>query len=66
MKIDLSRECYSGSHIKELLLVSLPVFLVWVIGFPLFILRLLVKYKHKLNDTDHIIKFGIFYIGLTD
>jgi len=43
-----------------------PIIVIWVIGFPLFIFRLLSKNKDNLGDKDLIIKYGLFYIGLTD
>lgn len=44
----------------------MPIIVIWVIGFPLFIFRLLSKNKDNLGDKDLIIKYGLFYIGLTD
>ena len=44
----------------------MPVIIIWVIGFPLFVFRMLYKKRKDLDDKDMIIKYGLFYIGLSD
>jgi hypothetical protein len=52
-------------------LLILPVILIWTIGFPVVTTYVLWKLKKgpkekDLNSLDNVIKYGLFYIGLTD
>ena len=40
--------------------------IIWVIVYPLFIFIVLRRNKDKLADTDMLVKYGIYYVGLTD
>ena len=40
--------------------------LVWILGFPIFLLIVLFRHRHKLDNKELIIKYGLFFIGLTD
>jgi len=59
-------ECYTKEHYMILLKYGAPILIVWVVGFPALIFYLLYMHRHSLDDKDTIIKYGIFYIGLTD
>jgi hypothetical protein len=48
------------------LAIGLTFILIWVIGFPVLIFIILMKNKHKLNDPDFIVQYGLFFVGLTD
>jgi hypothetical protein len=39
---------------------------IWVIGFPVLTLWKLYKERKHLDKEDNIIKYGLFYIGLSD
>jgi len=63
---DINIECYTQEHYMILIKYVMPIMVVWVLGFPLMILYLLFKHRDKLDDKDTIIKYGIYYIGLTN
>jgi len=63
---DVAIECYTREHYLVLLEYVLPVFLVWVVGMPLGIFLILCRKRKTLDDRNTIIKYGLFYIGLTD
>jgi len=44
----------------------LPIFLIWVLGFPAITYYLLKRNKQKLNEKNTLILYGLFYVGLTD
>jgi hypothetical protein len=48
------------------LFIGIPIVLVWVIGFPLYITLTLWQKRKELDKMENIIKFGLFYIGLND
>ena len=66
LKRDFNLICYSDEHLKALVFVGIPVIMVWILGFPLFIFVILLKNKKNLDNKDNIIKYGMFYVGLTD
>ena len=66
LKRDFELVCWSGTHIRNILIFALPVFVVWVFGFPLIVFRALYKNKDKLNEKDMLIKYGLYYVGLSD
>ena len=46
--------------------VALPLIAVWLIGFPAFIFFKLNSNKGMFNDKDFLMKYGLFFIGLSD
>lgn len=63
---DFSLECWQGQHMVEIFSIALPNIIVYILGFPLGIFFILRKHKHDLDNKDLIVKFGLFYVGLTD
>ena len=63
---DFTVECWKSNHITQIFSIVLPCLIVWILGFPIFIFVILYKRKRNLDDKDNIIKYGLFYIGLTD
>lgn len=47
-------------------LIGVPCIIIWVIGFPFFIFMILRKNKQNLATKDILIKYGLYYVGLTD
>jgi multisubunit Na+/H+ antiporter MnhG subunit len=45
---------------------GIPIVIIWVIGFPLYILIRLKENKNKLSEKDTIMKYGLFFAGLND
>jgi hypothetical protein len=64
LKNDMEIECYTSKHLTIIFTLVVPVLLVWVIGFPLFILAILKR--KNLDDKEVILKYGLFYIGFKD
>ena len=63
---DFDLVCWQRQHVLEIIVVCLPIICIWVIGFPLGMWINLKKNKSRLSEKDFIIKYGLWYIGLTD
>lgn len=63
---DFDIECWSDDHYYYIFYFTLPVILIWVIGYPLFIIIILSKNKKRLNEISMIKLFGLYYIGFKD
>lgn len=46
--------------------IALPLFFIWVVGFPITVLTILYKKRKELNKEENIINYGLFIVGLTD
>jgi len=66
LKRDLTVECWKEQHIEYIIIGGLPGLILWVIGFPAVIFSVLYKNRKNLNEPDTLIKYGLFYVGLTD
>ena len=66
LKRDLDIECWSKRHSIQIFTIAIPIIAVWVLGFPLMILLILQRKRSQLGKKDILIKYGLFYIGLTD
>ena len=66
LSVDFGIVCWSETHIELLLYFTLPIIIFWVVGFPLTIFCILYKKRKEFDDKQTIMKFGMFYIGLTD
>ena len=64
MMIDTDIECYSGTHIFYLSIISLPMIVIWVFFLPILGLVLLAKNIKKSNDNNIKRYFLILYQGL--
>ncbi|CAI2379095.1 unnamed protein product [Moneuplotes crassus] len=64
-RIDTDLVCYSFDHLKWCILISLPILIIWVIGFPTFALVMLYKAKKAKNERI-LGYFLILYQGLKD
>ena len=58
--------CWEGQHQVEVLVVVIPMLIIWALVYPLFIFIILRRNKSRLSDPDMLVKFGIYYVGLTD
>ncbi len=63
---DFDMECGSEEHTRALFTLCLPIVVIWVLGFPAFMFYLLYKRRRNLDDPENVIRYGLFYIGLTD
>jgi hypothetical protein len=46
--------------------IGLTFIIVWVIGFPSFIMYKLYKNKKNFNNVDFLSRYGLFFIGLNN
>jgi hypothetical protein len=61
---DLSLLCWSSSHVRYMLMVSVPSITVWIFGLPTVCLFLLYKKKAVLlTDSKAQLKFSFLYKG---
>jgi hypothetical protein len=66
LKPDMSIECWSSTHINILLYFTLPIIIVWVFGYPIFVYILLRLNRNALDEKSTIMKYGLYYIGFKD
>ncbi|CAI2378749.1 unnamed protein product [Moneuplotes crassus] len=64
VRMDTNIKCYSGEHIKWLLLISGPCIIVWVVSLPLTALVILFYNSKKQEDNRIKQYFLILYQGL--
>jgi len=61
---DLSLLCWSPSHIRYMLIVSIPSITLWIFGLPTLCLILLYKKRHVLLEELKVqLKFSFLYKG---
>ena len=53
-------------HITLCIAIGLPIFSIWIFGFPTYIFYQLRKHSKDLKDKKVIELYGLFYIGLKD
>ena len=63
---EMTMECYSSEHVKQLLFFVLPFSVFWILGFPTAIYFVLRRNKANLDNKKTITNFGLFYIGFKD
>jgi len=66
LKRDLTVECWKEQHIGYIIIGGLPGLALWVVGFPAIIFSILYRHRKCLNEPDTLIKYGLFYVGLSD
>ncbi|EAR84930.2 transmembrane protein, putative (macronuclear) [Tetrahymena thermophila SB210] len=54
-------ECYTQQHIKYLLIILLPFFILWILVLPILLFTILRVNKQKLDDPQVKIKYGFLY-----
>ncbi|CDW75509.1 UNKNOWN [Stylonychia lemnae] len=62
LKRDMEIQCWDQSHTLMVLAVGIPNFIIWVVGFPIYIFIKLYKKRKVLDVRDTISRFGLFYI----
>ena len=63
MMYHLEYSCYSLDHIKWIALVALPILTIWVIGFPMMALIILIRNRQNLQKSHIQSYFLILYQG---
>jgi hypothetical protein len=60
---DLSLQCWTQEHIKNIIMVSIPSITVWIFGLPFLCLTLLYRYRKRLADPLVQLKFSFLFKG---
>ena len=60
---DLAEKCWTSSHTKMILLISVPSLGVWVLGLPTVVLILLIRTRHRLSDLACSLRYSFLYKG---
>ncbi|EAR84932.3 transmembrane protein, putative (macronuclear) [Tetrahymena thermophila SB210] len=58
---NVAYECYTKQHIRYLLMILLPFFILWILIFPILFYVLLRKNKQQLDDPQVKLKYGFLY-----
>eukprot|EP00347_Sterkiella_histriomuscorum_P023866 403333113 len=66
LRKDMSIQCWTSSHLKWSAGIAIPILLVWIVGFPLFIYAQLHRIKGQYGEIQNLQLYGLFYVGLTD
>jgi hypothetical protein len=64
LRRDFSIVCWTKQHMYLIFGFGIPIALVWIVGYPLFVFIILKKNIKNIDSTDMVIKYGTFYIGL--
>ena len=48
---------------RYLIAVTLPEFLLYIIGLPCIAVTIIMKNKHRLNEHDMMVRYGLLYLG---
>lgn len=60
---DLQIKCWTASHIRTLLTISLPGVLLWGFGVPFMVLVIMIKRFRFLNKDTNKVIFGFIFNG---
>lgn len=61
--VDPETLCTDASHLAWVNALGVPSLLVYVLGLPALALRLLYRFRNKLDETNTRIRFGMLYDG---
>lgn len=61
---DLSLHCWQGSHLFFVLVLGLPSLVIWIIGFPMAFVALLLSASRETHITK--LRYGFLYDGYKD
>jgi len=60
---DLSLSCWTGTHLIYTLCIGVPTVVLYMLGFPLFIVYILSKNKDKFGDDEVMFRYGVLHAG---
>jgi len=58
---DVAQKCYDYNHIKYLLIIGLPGFLLWVAVIPMVVFKALYNRRNKLDSIITRYRLGFLY-----
>jgi len=64
LALDMSIECWTGSHSYYAESFGIPIIIIWVVGFPLLALGILFFKRKSLNENGTLVRYGFLYTGL--
>ena len=60
---DLQELCFSGQHLQYALMLSLPQFVLYILGLPILGFIIVHKNKKHLKRKDIRMRYGLLYMG---
>jgi hypothetical protein len=60
---DLSLSCWTGTHLIYTLCIGVPTVVLYMLGFPLFIVYILSINKDKFGDDEVMFRYGVLHAG---
>jgi hypothetical protein len=60
---DLSIPCWENTHLLYTLMIGAPTVVLYILGFPLFTVYILNKYKDKFGDDEVMFRYGVLHAG---
>ena len=66
LKSNFQIKCWTKDHYFLLAVIALPITIIWILGFPIFVFFILRKNRPFFNEKNTIVKYGFYYIGLND
>ncbi|SVC80233.1 uncharacterized protein METZ01_LOCUS333087, partial [marine metagenome] len=61
--VDPETLCNDESHLAWIYALGVPSVLVYLLGLPIFAIGLLYRFRHKLDEPNTRIRFGLLYDG---
>jgi hypothetical protein len=63
---DLEEPCFVGRHWTNLLLLTLPQVILYVVGLPVVALTIILRNKKHLHEERFLMRYGLLYHGYRD
>jgi hypothetical protein len=60
---DLQEPCFKGRHLENVLSLTIPQLLLYVIGLPLLATLIILRNKHRLHEKEFYTRYGLLYMG---
>jgi len=55
LKEDYNVQCWTSEHTKMALFIGIPIIIVWVLGFPVYVTLILWRKRKELNKIENIV-----------
>ena len=60
---DLQEPCFEGRHLMYIMFLTIPQIVLYIIGLPALAAGIILRNKHRLDDVDFSIRYGLLYLG---
>jgi hypothetical protein len=64
LALDVSLECWNGSHNFYARNFGIPIIIIWIVGLPLFALYIMCRQRKQLAEESNVARYGFLYTGL--